>query len=374
MTRVLVVNAGSSSIKLAVVDEHDRVVDDEHIREWRGDTEALRGFLERAEFDAVGHRVVHGGWDLVEPVLIDDHVEAQLRAASPLAPLHQGRALDGIGAVRELLPACPEVACFDTTFHRNLPRAAATYPVPAEWRRGLGVHRFGSHGLNHAYVAGRAAAMLGRDIHDLRTVSAHLGSGASLCAIDRGLSVDTTMGFTPLEGLMMSTRSGSLDPGILLWLMTERGMSGDEISEALYRRSGLRGVSELSGDLQQVAAAADEGSDEAALAVEVYVHRLVGGIAAMVAALGGLDVLVFTGGVGENAAWLRRRACERLGFLGLGVDPGSNAAARPDADVSAAGSDALTLVVAAREDLEVARETRRVVAERPGRPPGTQPG
>jgi acetate kinase len=359
--RVLVVNAGSSSIKLALVDGDDRVVDSQHLPEWGGDTEALRGFVQDIEFDAVGHRVVHGGRQLTRSVRIDDDVEELLRAATPLAPLHQPRALAGIDAVRELLPACPEVACFDTSFHADLPAASSTYALPRDWRERLGIRRFGFHGLNHSYVAGRTAQLLGRDVTGLRTVSCHLGSGASLCAIADGRSVDTTMGFTPLEGLVMSTRAGSIDPGIVTWLAGEQGMPLEELLDGLERRSGLLGLSGTSGDLAKVAAAGDAGDPDAARAVEVYLHRLVASIASMAAAMGGLDALVFTAGVGENAAWLRAAAGRRLGFLGVAVDEAVNAAAAPDADVTEPGALVHTLVVAAREDLQVARETRSVL-------------
>jgi acetate kinase len=359
--RVLVVNAGSSSIRLAVVGADDEVVDDEHLPSWSGDSEALRGFLGQVEFDAVGHRVVHGGWELTESVRIDDHVEDLLRRAGPLAPLHQPRALAGIDAVRELLPACPEVACFDTSFHADLPSASSTYALPREWRERYGLRRFGFHGLNHSYVATRTAQMLGRDVTGLRTVSCHLGSGASLCAIRDGRSVDTTMGFTPLEGLVMSTRAGNIDPGIVTYLADEQQMPLDELLRGLTQESGLLGLSGVSGDLARVVAACEDGDGAAELAVEVYLHRLVASIAGMASAMGGMDALVFTAGVGENAAWLRSDAGRRLGFLGVAVDEAANATASPDADVTEPGALVHTLVIGAREDLQVAQETRRVL-------------
>jgi acetate kinase len=360
--RVLVVNAGSSSIKLSVVGDDDRVLDREHIADWSGDTDALQDFLKRVEFDAVGHRVVHGGWHLHRAVRIDDEVERLLREATSLARLHQPRALAGIDAVRELLPACPEVACFDTSFHADLPAGASTYALPAEWRERYGIRRFGFHGLSHAYIAARAPQLLGRDPAGLRIVSCHLGSGASLCAVRDGRSVDTTMGFTPMEGLVMATRPGNIDPSVLTYLAQERGMSLDTLSQCLEQRSGLLGLSGVSGDLSEVVAACEDGNRAAELAVEVYLHRLVASIAAMAAAMGGLDVLVFTAGVGENAAWLRSDVGRRLTFLGVGIDEAANAAATPDADISEPGALVHTLVVAAREDLQVARETREVLA------------
>jgi acetate kinase len=360
--RVLVVNAGSSSVKLAVVDEEDRVVDREHITNWAGDTEALTDFLKRVEFDAVGHRVVHGGWRLHRAARIDDEVERLVREATSLAPLHQPRALAGIDAVRQLLPACPEVACFDTSFHSDLPAEASTYALPAEWRDRYGIRRFGFHGLSHAYIATRAPQLLAREHVGLRIVSCHLGSGASLCAIRDGRSVDTTMGFTPLEGLVMATRAGSIDPGVVTYLAQERGVPLDDLTECLEKRSGLLGLSGVSGDLAEVVAACEDGNESAELAVEVYLHRLVASIASMTAAMGGLDVLVFTAGVGENAAWLRSDVARRLTFLGVALDEAANASATPDEDVTEPGALVHTLVVAAREDLQVARETREVLA------------
>jgi acetate kinase len=359
--RVLVVNAGSSSIKLAVVDADEQVVDQEHLPEWSGDTEALRGFLGRVEFDAVGHRVVHGGWQLTESARIDDDVTDLLRAAAPLAPLHQPRALAGIDAVRELRPNCPEVACFDTSFHADMPAASATYALPREWRERFGIRRFGFHGLNHSYVATRTAQMLGRDVTGLRTVSCHLGSGASLCAIRDGRSVDTTMGFTPLEGLVMSTRAGSIDPGIVTYLADQQQMPLDELVRGLTKQSGLLGLSGVSGDLAKVVGACEDGDGAAELAVEVYLHRLVSSIAGMAAVMGGMDALVFTAGAGERAGWLRSDVARRLGFMGVAIDEAVNVTASPDADVTEPGALVHTLVVAAREDIQVARETRRVL-------------
>jgi acetate kinase len=252
------------------------------------------------------------------------------------------------------------VACFDTAFHTTLPAAASTYALPLAWRT-LGVRRYGFHGLSHEWASRRAADLLGRPVEELRLVTAHLGAGASLCAVWGGSSVDTTMGFTPLDGLVMATRSGTVDPGALLWLQRSAGLSAVEIEAGLEHDSGLLGLSGISGDLRDVEAAVGRGDGNAQLARDVYVHRLRGSVAAMVAALGGLDALVFTGGVGEHAAGVRADVCAGLLHLGLRVDPRANLAAAGDADVSDAAAVAATLVVTAREDLQIARQTRQLL-------------
>lgn len=353
---VLTVNAGSSSLKLRVLDGADDVLgslDVDATNDVRG---GVSGLLEQTgPVQAVGHRVVHGGTTYVEPVLVDDDVLAELRSLVRLAPLHQPAALDAMEAVRQALPDVPSVACFDTAFHAAMPREAATYPVPQEWRDQHGVRRYGFHGLSHAYASRRATEMTGRP--DARVVVAHLGSGASLSAVRGGRSMDTTMGFTPLDGIVMATRSGSVDPGLVLWLQQEVGLSVDEVADALEERSGLLGLAGTK-DMAAVLAAAGRGEQRACLALEVYLHRLAAGVASMAAALGGLDVLVFTGGVGERSAEVRARAVDRLAFLGVQVDGAANADARGDVDVSAPHAPASTLVVAAREDVEIARGVR----------------
>jgi acetate kinase len=359
--RVLVVNAGSSSLKLRLLDGADRV-------ERRADLPAdSHGFdvdglaATLAEWplpDAIGHRVVHGGVRFTGPTLLDDRVAAQLRELIDLAPLHQPKSLEAVDEVTARLPGVPAVACFDTAFHAGLPAEAATYAIPREWRERYHVRRYGFHGLSHAYCARRVCQLLGRPVG--RLVTCHLGAGASLAAVVEGRSVDTTMGFTPLEGLVMATRSGSVDPGLVLWLTEHEGLPPHEVAEALEHRSGLAALAGT-GDLREVQAAAERGEPDAVLGLDVYLHRLVAGIGAMSAATGGLDVLAFTGGVGENAALVRQRAADRLRFLGLAVDPGRNADPVLDADVSAEGAAVRTVVVAAREDLEIAREVRGVL-------------
>jgi acetate kinase len=319
----------------------------------------VRELLDRTgPVDAVGHRVVHGGPGHDRPAVVDDELLDELAALSPLAPLHQPQALAGIRSVRELLPDLPAVACFDTAFHAGLPAAAATYALPAEWNRRWGLRRYGFHGLSHAYASRRAAELLERPVEDLRVVSCHLGAGASLCAVVGGRSVDTTMGFTPLDGLVMATRSGSVDPGLLLWLVRSGGLPVDELADALEHRSGLAGLSGTSGDLRDVLSAADAGDPGAVLAYDVFLHRLVGQVGAMTAAAGGLDLLVLTGGIGEGSARLREDLVARLGHLGLALDPAVNAEPPGDRDLSSPAASARTVVVAAREDLQVARETR----------------
>jgi len=368
MTSVLVVNAGSSSLKLRVLDASDQVTASADLAGWDGsaDDPGLRDFLAGlAGAGAAGHRVVHGGHRFTAATLIDDEVVAGIGELTDLAPLHQPRALAGIEAVRTALPGLPAVACFDTAFHAGLPAAAATYALPAAWTRRFGLRRFGFHGLSHAYAAGRAAQLTGDHVLRRRVVTCHLGAGSSLAAIVNGRSVDTTMGFTPLEGLVMATRSGDVDPGLIVWLLRHGGLSVDEVSDGLEHSGGLAGLAGLpsgSGDLRDVRLAAGRGDPAARLAIEVHAHRLRAHIAAMAAALGGLDTLVFTGGIGEHQADTRAEAAAGLGFLGVGLDGAANAAAQPDCDISAPGAAVATLVIAAREDIEVARQTRAVLA------------
>jgi acetate kinase len=291
--------------------------------------------------------------------LIDRSVDARLRALVDLAPLHQPKSLAALDAVNALRPRLPAVACFDTAFHATIPDAAATYAIPAEWRKRWSLRRYGFHGLSHAYASRRAAALLGRRLEDLRMVTCHLGAGASLAAVQGGYSVDTTMGFTPLDGLVMATRSGSIDPGLVLWLEQHVGTPPAELAAALEHRSGLLGLARTA-DMREVLAGAAAGRPDAVLALAVYEHRLRAGIAAMTAALGGLQVLVFTGGVGERAPDVREHAADGLAFLGVEVDRARNRA-QGDRDISTDRANVRTLVVEAREDLEIAHQVRQVL-------------
>jgi acetate kinase len=359
--RVLVVNAGSSSIKLRVLGDDDELLaaTDLPVAHGEVDDRELRSALSGMPgADAVGHRVVHGGERFVGPVRIDDEVEAALRDLVDLAPLHQPKSLLAMDAVGAALPGLPAVACFDTAFHAGLPAAAATYALPRSWRERFGLRRFGFHGLSHAYASRRTEQLVGRG--GLRIVTCHLGAGVSLAAVRDGRSIDTTMGFTPLEGLVMSTRSGSVDPGMLLWLLEREAVSEREMAAALEHDSGLAGLAGT-GDAREVVDRAERGVPEARLALDVYVHRLRAGIAAMAAALAGLDALVFTGGVGENASAIRALACDGLGFLGVEVDRDRNAGVSGDRALGSDRSAVAVLVVTAREDLEIAAGVRRVL-------------
>jgi acetate kinase len=363
---VIVINAGSSSLKLRVLDPADVVVDSLDLDRWDGgaDHPELARFLARAGQTAAvaGHRVVHGGARFSQAVLIDDKAVETIRALTDLAPLHQPRALAGIAAVRQALPELPAVACFDTAFHAHMPAAAATYALPDDWTRRFGLRRFGFHGLSHGYAARRAAELLDADVAGLRVVTCHLGAGASIAAVRGGHCQDTTMGFTPLEGLVMATRSGSVDPGMLIWLLQQGKLSLDELGAGLEQRSGLAGLlGQASGDILDVQRAAGRGDAAAAAAIEIYLHRLRREIAAMAAAMDGLDVLVFTGGIGEHNPAVRAAAAAGLRFLGVAIDPGRNGALA-DADIGEPGAVVRTLVITAREDIEIARQSRAVLA------------
>jgi acetate kinase len=361
--RVLTVNAGSSSLKLRVLDEDGSLVAGRDLPapQGLGDAAIIAGSLDGiGGIEAVGHRVVHGGAEFADPVLIDDAVTDRIAALADLAPLHQPKALLGIAAVRGVFPRLPEVACFDTAFHACIPPAAATYALPKEWNERWGLRRFGFHGLSHAYASRRAVELLGRDPAGVRIVTCHLGAGASLAAVRDGRSVDTTMGFTPMEGLVMATRAGDVDPGMLLWIQETLGASPEEVSATLTHHAGLLGMAGTE-DMREVVERAATADADAALALDVYLHRLRGSIARMAAALDGLDALVFTGGVGENSPVIRELTAGGLGFLGVALDPELNAGGPVDREIGAANAPARLLVVAAREDLEIARETREVV-------------
>jgi acetate kinase len=394
--RILTINAGSSTLKLTVLGPGDEVVTSADLPALSGSVAADAATLsarltDLGPVDGVGHRIVHGGMRYRGPVLVSPEVRRQLTDLTDLAPLHQPKSLAALDAVDEILPAVPAVACFDTAFHTTIPDAAATYPLPSQWRERWTLRRFGFHGLSHSYASRRAAELLrapgdghrGGPSAPARVVTCHLGAGASLAAVRDGRCVDTTMGFTPLDGLVMATRSGAVDPGLVLWLEEHAGIESAEIATTLEHRSGLLGLTGTA-DMREVLSRAAAGDKSAALGRDVYLHRLRGLIAAMAASLDGLDALVFTGGVGEHSPEIRSRAAGGLGFLGVRLDEARNAAT-PDADdyeIGAAGAPARTFVIAAREDRQIAAETRAVLSHRglsphpgasrwqPGRPAG----
>lgn len=400
---VLLLNAGSSSLKCsltqratgqvvaqALADWAGETTHYEYhrtggpaLREevpWRGQTQAVRRVLHdlehvapvaiAAETDlvAVGHRVVHGG-PFTASVRVTPEVQARINQTVELAPLHNPSALEALAAAQAELPHLPHIAVFDTAFHATLAEEAYTYPLPYAWRQEWGVRRYGFHGLSHAYCAQRAAALLAERAPPAsqsptwpRLVICHLGHGCSAAAVAGGKSVDTTMGFTPLEGLMMATRSGSVDPGILLHLQQQHGITADQLYKVLNRESGLLGISGTSADMRDILAAAETGNARAALALAMYTRRIRQAIGALAVTMGGIDALVFTAGVGVHAPAVRAAVCQGLACLGLELDGAANQACRPDADIATATSPGRILVIATREDVTMLREVQRVLA------------
>ncbi len=314
----------------------------------------------------VGHRVVHGGSVFRDSVRIDREVKAAIGRLAELAPLHNPAALQAIEAAETALPGTAQVAVFDTAFFATFRPEASVYPLPYEWYTDWGVRRFGFHGISHSYCAGRAAELLGRGTAGLRLVICHLGNGCSAAAVRGGVAVDSTMGYTPMEGLMMGTRSGSVDPGILLHVQRRHGLDTDQLDDALNHRSGLLGVSGVSSDFRQVEAAAQRGNERARLALDLYAWRVRSAVGGLAVGMGGIDALVFTAGVGEHSASLRTAACAGLECLGIRLDPERNAAGTPDGDVARPDSPARILVIQTREELMIAREARRLVGGQAG--------
>jgi acetate kinase len=392
---VLLLNAGSSSLKCALMEAATRkpiahaladwAESGTHYRytcpdgkersedvNWTGHAEAVRRFLhdlthakpvalpERSTLAAVGHRIVHGG-QFTSSVRITPEIRSGITALADLAPLHNPPSLATLAAAEAELAGVPQVAVFDTSFHATLPPEAWTYPIPRNWTRDWTIRRFGFHGLSHAYCSRRAAEMLGRSSQNLRLVICHLGNGCSASAVVHGRCVDTTMGFTPLEGLMMGTRSGSIDPSIVLFVQQHHGLTAEQVEAALNHESGLLGVSGISGDMRQVLDAARAGNEQAHLALAVYAHRVRQAIGALAVTMGGVDALVFTAGVGEHAHQVRETVCAGLECLGLELDVPANSTCRPDADVARRGSRGRILVIATREDLTMLHEVTQVL-------------
>jgi acetate kinase len=364
--RVLAVNAGSSSLKLSVVDDADTVVASSHSDGTADAEDALRSFAATVgTVDAVAHRIVHGGPAIRNAALVDAEVRRHLEAAAALAPLHDPPALRLLDAARGILPV-PQVACVDTAFHSTIPQSATTYAVPRRWRD-LGVRRYGFHGLSYAWATQRAAEILGRHPGTLRLLLTHIGSGVSACAVRLGRSVDTSMGFTPLEGAVMATRSGSVDPGALLWLQQVHGVGAAGMNRALEQESGLLALGG-SADVRDVETAAATGDRAAAAALDVYIHSLSRNLAAVAASLDRVDALVFTGGVGEHSTVVRGRVCAHLGVLGVPTPEPRDPSTVADSVIAepVAGGRTSVLVVTAREDAQMAREARRVLRSQSG--------
>jgi acetate kinase len=317
-----------------------------------GSTQVIK---ELSEIDIVGHRVVHGGREYRESVMITESVKNAIADLSTLAPAHNPANLEGIEAIEEHLGNMPQIAVFDTSFHSHIPDAAAIYPGPYEWVE-QGIRRYGFHGISHQYCVQRTAQILGKDVNSLRIITCHLGNGCSLAAIQNGRSIDTTMGFTPLDGLMMGNRSGAVDPGILIHLLREKNYTPDKLDNVLNKASGLSGISGISGDMRQILAGISQGNSRAQLAFDIYIHRLKSYIGAMVASLEGLDVLVFTAGVGENSQEVRKEVCDRLGYLGVKIDAEKNSQKPIDVDISTSDSKVRVLVIHTQEDWQIACE------------------
>ena len=315
-----------------------------------------------SEIDVVGHRVVHGGKDYSQATLITEDVQKTIEKLIPLAPNHNPAHLEGINLIKQVMGDVPQVAVFDTAFHTTIPPVSKVYPLPYELYR-RGIQRYGFHGISHQYVAQRTADILGEPLESLKMITCHLGNGCSITAVKDGKSANTSMGFTPLEGLMMGTRSGSIDPAIVIYLMTECGLDTDTINRILNKESGLLGVSEKSGDVRTILQEVAQGNNQAELALNMYIKRIQEVICSMLPSLGGLDVLVFTAGIGENAVFIREKICQGLGFLGLQLDETKNNQQCREENISTTTSSAKILVVPTKEDWAIALQVVKIMNE-----------
>ncbi len=368
---ILALNAGSSSLKFrlfAIDGDTETMLTEGEAERVGGD--ALASAAEKAVdqcrplgIDAVGHRVVQGGSQFTHATRVSPEMLTELKTLRGLDPLHNPGEIALIEATQKLLPDVPEVACFDTAFHRTLPEVAYTYALPHELSARLGLRRYGFHGLSHQYVSERLLECLGRDAAGTRLVTCHLGSGASACALRDGKSVDTSMGMTPLEGLVMGTRSGDVDPGLLLYLLREQNMTPEQLDDLLNKQSGLLGISGVGSDMRDLEKAASEGNTQAALALDLFAYRARKYLGAYAAALGGLDAIAFTGGIGERSPAMRGRICAGLEFLGVLLDTGVNQSAdgKEAVPISAAGSAVSVWVIPTDEERQMAREVAGVL-------------
>jgi len=388
---ILVINSGSSSLKFELFEGESLESKVSGLIDWAGDKDsasvsihsfakgkssreekiagygaAIKHILnllgrEKSGIAAVGHRIVHGGALFCDAVLIDDDVKDAISGMSELAPLHNPPALEAIEALEEELPGIPQTALFDTAYYADMPLKSVVYPLPYEWYEEWGIRRYGFHGISHADCAQRATRMLNREMDDLRIVSCHLGNGCSATATQGGKAVATTMGFTPVEGLMMGSRSGSVDPGILIYLQKKKGLSVEELDHTLNKKSGLLGISGLSSDFRKVEQAAAEGNRRARLALELFIDRLEGAIASLAAVMKGIDILIFTGGIGENAFKLRKKVCEDLRFMGIRLNASANSSCSSDAEISQKKSAVRVIVIMAGEERFIADKTRAMI-------------
>ncbi|MGB3403892.1 MAG: acetate kinase [Microcoleaceae cyanobacterium] len=317
-----------------------------------GETQVIK---ELSEIDIVGHRIVHGGSDYSEATEITPEVKQTIRQLIPLAPNHNPAHLEGIEAVENILGNIPQVAVFDTAFHRKMPKSAATYPIPYHWYK-QGIRRYGFHGTSHKYCAKTASELLNKPLESLQLITCHLGNGASLAAIKHGISIDTTMGFTPLEGLMMGTRSGSIDPGIVLYLMQNHQMTAEEIDRMLNKESGIKGITGKSGDMRYITEAMQQGDSLAKLAFEMFIHHLKRSIGSMLGSLTQLDAIIFSAGIGEHSAIVREAACDGLEYLGIQLDANKNNQSPIDIDIAVTDSPVRILVIHTEEDWAIATE------------------
>jgi len=398
--KILVVNAGSSSVKYQLIDtdtetslargmvsrigmsgsvlthkphDRDQIKVSAEILDHIVAVEYIVSILlsenhgvikDRSEINAVGHRVVHGGEKFTDSILITQELMVELRNLIELAPLHNPHNIRGINACARTLEGLPQVAVFDTSFHCSMPDYAYIYGIPYVLYKRYGIRRYGFHGTSHRFVSERGAAMAGKPLADLKVITAHLGNGASISAINKGMSIDTSMGFTPLEGLLMGTRSGDMDPAIILHIMAREELTLHEANTLLNKHSGLAGISGVSSDMSEIIQAADSGNATARLALDVFCYRLKKYIGGYAAAMGGCDQLIFTGGIGENATVVREKTCEGLQFIGLGIDPEKNRAVHgAETDISIDGSTGSVLVIPTNEELVIARDTLRIVTE-----------
>jgi len=395
--KILVVNCGSSSVKYQFIDMNGekvlckglaerigieggrlvhRVNNDKHVieRNMKDHEEALKLVLgvlvdleigvikDLSEIDAVGHRVVHGAERFASSVLIDEEVMKALEENVHLAPLHNPPNILGIKAIQKLLPKVPNVGVFDTAFHQSMPKKAYLYALPYELYETHRIRRYGFHGTSHRYVSRRAAEVLGRDYYDFKVITCHLGNGASIAAVRHGKSIDTSMGFTPLEGLVMGTRCGDIDPAIVIYLQQNLGMSVEKVYDLLNKKSGMLGLTNnLSSDMRDIEDAAHSGNEIAQLALDIYVYRIAKYIGAYAAAMNGVDAIVFTAGVGENSPYVREKVCEYLGFLGVKIDRQLNDVKGLERIISTPDSKVAVLIVPTNEELVIARDTKYIV-------------